>query len=872
MYEGKAILKSVNTIGEFGEFLDSTKNNEAVTYGCPDSDSLLTIDQNLQAGYISRTREYFKFRDQPGIMMLDIDGCDKKPDEVRAILLQSSPWLTDVEMLWRASSSSGIQDCGLKGQRFYFFVDNSKNIPRIGKRLEYDLWKNGHGYILIGKVGQLLTRCLVDVCVWQPERIDFVSQPILGEGVTRTQYKSIVFPGKILNSTNVPNKTEHEEKELKSLIVNAKLPFLREAKEKQLDHCEAMSKKTGINVSTYLKVYDGVLPNDLVLHPQFGDPITVSELLKNINYWDHKQFADPLDPTNRNDNRVAKFIADRKNKTGYIYSFAHGFNRWVLSQSTGEVFNQAVEVNSEVNFELSEDQSDVKVPVTISVINKENTVNLLELILSKDHFWNDGAGLVTVTEDNKIISLSQAATKRSIEERVDAYRWFKGNKSEEPEWRRCEIPNDYIEQIHQAGTAKSTLNKLEGVSDIPIIYKDTIISAPGYNKETKYFLKKFDMIDMTPEKGLEILLDLVSEFKFNNQVSKISAVSAIMTGVFRSAWDSAPGYLITAPRPGSGKTYLGEVIGAITTGKHIPTTAIAYDHNDIKKHIFSEALMGTKVILYDNLTRDIPNADALNSIISSGLISDRILGESRTAVAGARVLIVCTGNNIYAREDAARRYIEIRIDTKTAKTNSVIYSKNAKQEALEKRNIFISACFAIRKAYVDHKPGLKKTSDFVEWQNDVRIPLYNVSGIDCLSGMLDQRDQQETPVNVAEILSGVWENRKNAPFTISDLMNMNGNLDMADAINNVCGDGKSLSSYSKLSPLKLSHWIRSKIDYIDNGLVIRLSTKKTHNKVMYYVEQIQSEQDIVTISEPEVKKQVKKTDWFDDHLITELNS
>src|SRR5262249_34403346 len=47
------------------------------------------------------------------------------------------------------------------------------------------LWLAGHGYIMVSKSGQALDRSLVDASVWQPERLDFAAQPVLGEGLSR---------------------------------------------------------------------------------------------------------------------------------------------------------------------------------------------------------------------------------------------------------------------------------------------------------------------------------------------------------------------------------------------------------------------------------------------------------------------------------------------------------------------------------------------------------------------------------------------------------------------------------------------------------------------------------------------------------------
>lgn len=67
-------------------------------------------------------------------------------------------------------------------------------IPEAGKALEALLWATpGAGWCDIGVAGQRLPRCLVDVSVWQPERLDFAGPSVLVDGVTRAGVEGVIY-------------------------------------------------------------------------------------------------------------------------------------------------------------------------------------------------------------------------------------------------------------------------------------------------------------------------------------------------------------------------------------------------------------------------------------------------------------------------------------------------------------------------------------------------------------------------------------------------------------------------------------------------------------------------------------------------------
>ena len=197
----------VNDLHELNAHLDSLTSAQAVVWGVTREDAVAVCTQGdteaQQAGAIARTRENFKFWAAPGVMMLDHDGLpdgELSPQQFRDRLIAAAPALADAPMLWRPSASAGCVSpdgstlSGLTRHRLYIPVVDATLIPEAGKALEALLWATpGAGWCDIGVAGQRLPRCLVDVSVWQPERLDFAGPSVLVDGVTRAGVDGVIY-------------------------------------------------------------------------------------------------------------------------------------------------------------------------------------------------------------------------------------------------------------------------------------------------------------------------------------------------------------------------------------------------------------------------------------------------------------------------------------------------------------------------------------------------------------------------------------------------------------------------------------------------------------------------------------------------------
>lgn len=191
MTEGFVEVRQVTSLAEFAQELTNATPNHAFCYGIPplqpgEIKKIVTTNQlPFVTNAIARNNEFFEWYHGPSIVMIDCDsppdGCYYPRDELAEIFIKAIPELAYTEMLWVPSTGSCIYNTetgselrGIRGQRFYFVIDDGREIGRIGETLFQALWLMGYGWIKIGKKGALLKRTLIDDSVYQPCRLDFV--------------------------------------------------------------------------------------------------------------------------------------------------------------------------------------------------------------------------------------------------------------------------------------------------------------------------------------------------------------------------------------------------------------------------------------------------------------------------------------------------------------------------------------------------------------------------------------------------------------------------------------------------------------------------------------------------------------------------
>lgn len=229
------------------------------------------------------------------------------------------PWLRNIQRVARPSSSSYVGGRGLRGVHVYIGISRGSDVEALKVRMQAEQWAAGFGRIKISKSGALLVRQLSDDLVYQPSRLMFESQPVLGPGVTRviptdkafvprdpqTQGQPPKYRTKdgLLDVQNLPQFREIDDRRFKAAVRDEKNSRRREAKKVAIDYQKMNAIANGLDAQQGERygllatraLGDGKLPSDWVIYVNGLGRVTVAQCLEAGDSALGAQCADPFD-------------------------------------------------------------------------------------------------------------------------------------------------------------------------------------------------------------------------------------------------------------------------------------------------------------------------------------------------------------------------------------------------------------------------------------------------------------------------------------------------------------------------------------------------------------------------------------------------
>ena len=133
---------------------------------------------------------------------------------------------------------------------------------------------------------------------------------------------------------------------------------------------------------------------------------------------------------------------------------------------------------------------------------------------------------------------------------------------------------------------------VSGVITTPTLRADgSLLAMPGYDPQSELYLLPSLQMAPIPEHptkeqaraALDMLTDLLSEFPFSKPVDRSVALSGLLTAHVRGSLPTAPVILVRADTPGTGKSYLIDVITAISTGRFCPVITATKSAEETEK-------------------------------------------------------------------------------------------------------------------------------------------------------------------------------------------------------------------------------------------------------------------------------------------------
>lgn len=836
LVHGEVERINLETPEEFASLLLQLRPNNALAFGVSQHPRALVYPQtknpptNLDLPSITRTRQCFHWPNGPGVMMFDYDPTSEvlSFEALLSRLSTACPALGSVSIICRPSASSCIYNRdseeelrGVQGLHSYIPVMEAKDIPRATEVLAKRLWLHGQGYIAISRSGALLVRCLIDVSVWQPERLDFCGgadcKPPLEQ---RLPDPLVLRPeAEYLDTrTALPDLSPAEELEYSRLINEAKKAKHDEAqaiKRLWIDtQVETAVQSISVNDDKGLEAAKQELRNEYSfavegqrLGPEYmiilqsGKKVQVQQILDNPGEYHGKRCCDPLEPEYRDDPRIGWINAQATRP--YIYSHAHGGQRFDL-------------VRDRVKVQIIEGERYAIVQKALDILRQDGDI------------FNHGGELADVDSTGNILPLNLDRMQLKLDQRI-IFERYDGRKGKL-------IPKDCPKPIATGVLARKGawgLPELKAVITAPTMEPRTgrIICSESYDPGTELLLvaqddKSWPQIPERPsneeaQAALERIWFPFAEFPFVTAADRGVFLSFILLSAIRAALPTAPGLLITAPGPASGKSLLAFCLGELLGIQNPSVLPKPEKEDELRKRVLALGRTGAPYILMDNLT-GILESDCLCSYLTSEFYSDRLLGASETLTIPTRTLFVATGNNVVLEGDLCRRVLTSRIDCGLEDPWNRSFELNPQRYCREHRQEIIADILTVlRWAFLSEYKLPDRTASFEAWSDIVRKAVVLVGN----EGWLDVDDpvisidvaftEDRDLRNLGEVLVW-WRNvYGDAPLTASEAVNKTrasveagedkdgrcGNL--LQALDLVAGGGDS-----KINIKRLGRWIQ----------------------------------------------------------------
>jgi hypothetical protein len=357
-----------------------------------------------------------------------------------------------------------------------------------------------------------------------------------------------------------------------------------------------------------------------------------------------------------------------------------------------------------------------------------------------------GVELAKAQGSSRFLPLSEACVGCHLTKSATFFEW---RKDKNGEWEAHDVnpPGWLIKAIATRGHWPG-IRPLLGIAGCPYVRPDGSIPRPGYDPSTGVLYrpsvklpKLSDRLTQADAKEATARLnDLVIQFPFASGFDWNVWLAALLTAIQRPAIvGPVPGFVFNGNKAGCGKGLLIDVIGIAVYGCGIPSRTYPSEPGEAGKVKLALALAATPAVHFDNLPEGgFYGSSELDSAITSTVVSDRILGQSRdSGSVPLRPVWTLSGNNVSPSRDAFRRWLPCNLMTllESPHERPDITIGNLRQHVAERRAALIGDALVILKAHaLADRPtgGWAPLGSFEAWDRAVRGAVHFATGNDCL--------------------------------------------------------------------------------------------------------------------------------------------
>lgn len=423
--------------------------------------------------------------------------------------------------------------------------------------------------------------------------------------------------------------------------------------------------------------------------------------------------------------------------------------------------------------------------------------------------------------------------------------WQRYDKRSEA-WYVSDPSERHVRVLHDAASYLY-LPVLNGIARQPYLRPDgSLMMNAGYDAATGMFgvfnARQFNVPDkptkQQAEQALAELSDLLSEFAFKTDHDRTAAIAGILTAVIRPSLVQAPMFHVKAPSIASGKSYLCELFTAFATPQKGTPHAFPADDEECRKLLLAELLTAPAVIEFDNLTSDLIPHKSLCTALTSEHISGRILGQSKTAEVGTRVLFLSSGNNVDPVRDMTRRTVTITLDPACEIPAARDFVKQPVSEVRTNRGHYVSLALTIVRAWIcagKPKTECKSIATYADWSDYCRQPLFWLGLPDPAACIFEAMMEDPDRELLGDFLRAWFDRFGQVPTSVKEATCL---FKSSDTLREIIGDiaGERDGSIDRK---RLGWWIKRHAGRVVNGLRLAKDTA-THNAAKWKVESVLS--------------------------------
>jgi hypothetical protein len=316
--------------------------------------------------------------------------------------------------------------------------------------------------------------------------------------------------------------------------------------------------------------------------------------------------------------------------------------------------------------------------------------------------------------------------------------WVKDEKQETDEGKKkAHVPVDpptAVANTILARVGEWSFPSIAGVIATPTMRPDgSLLIAQGFDEATRLLLVEPPTMPAIPdqptkadaEAALQLIEALLVEFPFVDEVSRAVALSGFITPIARGAFTVAPLHASRAPKAGSGKSFLWDVVAACAVGHLMPVISTGATTQELEKRLGTALMKSQPLIAIDNISGEL-GGDLLCQAIERPVVDVRVLGKSELVRCEARgTTLYATGNNFTIFGDVCRRVITCNLDAEMEQPELRQFTSDPVDIVLKDRGNYIAAALTICRAYiVAGRPNkADRLASFEAWSDTVRSAL-----------------------------------------------------------------------------------------------------------------------------------------------------